>query len=71
MFKNWKTTLSGALNFICTGGAVLLPKYSVIFLAMAGLFTSTGLIAAKDKNVTGIGDCAQTQSDINKDGKNL
>jgi hypothetical protein len=69
MFKNWKTTLSGALNFVCTTGAFVLPKYAVIFLALSGLFTTTGLMSAKDNNVTGIGTSAQTQTDINQEGK--
>ena len=69
MFKNWKTTLSGVLNFVTTAGAILLPKYATVFLALSGLFTTTGLMSAKDNNVTGIGYSAQTQTDINAVGK--
>ena len=69
MFKNWKTTLSGLLNLVCTAGVVILPQYSTIFLALTGIFTATGLMSAKDNNVTGIGISAQTQTDVNNVGK--
>lgn len=57
-FRNWKTTLAGVVVIAATGAKVAYPEYALICDAVITVVTGTGLIAAKDHNVTG-GDVKQ------------
>lgn len=54
-FKNWKTTLGGAIAILVQFGPILFPKYisEAVANSISTIAASLGLIAAKDHNVTG------------------
>ncbi len=66
--KSWKTALAGLL--------AVLPQLLIIFFpdkiteaqanGLSMLFVASGLVAAKDSNVTGVGDGAMTKKEIDK-----
>ncbi len=54
-WKNWKTGLAGILAVLPQALHFFFPNFitSDVANAISGLLVSVGLIAAKDKNVTG------------------
>ena len=57
-FRNWKTTLAGVVVIAATGTRAAYPEYAMVCDAVIAIVAGTGLIAAKDHNVTG-GDVKQ------------
>jgi len=63
-FKNWKTTVSGAILLL--GGIALFCINRPIEGGMC-VVAGVGLLSAKDSTTTGVGENSKTLHEINKE----
>jgi hypothetical protein len=67
--KSWKTALAGLLTLLPQVLHLLFPTKLTIdqATAISAFFAGGGLYAAKDANVTGVGDSAKTAKEIKEE----